>query len=66
MGKAKGQELRWLVVYKRLVEDLPSGTVVEHCGGLVSETFVKDMTGLFLRTGGVEDRQGQRTAPPAN
>ena len=22
MGKAKGQELRWLVVYKRLVEDL--------------------------------------------
>tara|TARA_B110001452_G_C15214822_1_gene421334 strand:- start:1490 stop:1786 length:297 start_codon:yes stop_codon:yes gene_type:complete len=66
MGKAKGQELRWLVVYKRLVEDLPIATIVEHCGGLVGETFVKDMTALFLRRGAVEDRQGQRTAPPAN
>lgn len=64
MPKAKGEDLRWLVVYKRVVEELPIDTIALECR--VCATFVKDIVSLFHRTNGVESRQGVRDAPPAN
>ena len=63
-SKAKGEDLRWLVVYKRVVEELPIDTIALECR--VCATFVKDIVSLFHRTNGVESRQGVRDAPPAN
>ena len=45
MPRAKGEELRWLVVFKRVVEGTPIGSVAAECR--VSQTFVKSMVTLF-------------------
>ena len=49
MPRAKGEELRWLVVFKRVVEGTPIGSVAAECR--VSQTFVKSMVTLFEQTG---------------
>ena len=41
MPRAKGEELRWLVVFKRVVEGTPIGSVAAECR--VSQTFAKSM-----------------------
>ena len=64
MPAAKGKDLRWLVVFKRLVEEAPTNAIARDCR--VSESFVKDTVSLFRRTGGVESCQGVRDTPPAN
>ena len=64
MGRAKDADLRWLVVYTRLVKGASVSVTARQCS--VSKCFVKHMLKLFERTHGVEDMQGQRHAPPAN
>ena len=64
MPRAKGEELRWLVVFKRVVEGTPIGSVAAECR--MSQTFVKSMVTIFEQTGAVESHQGARAAPPAN
>ena len=52
------------MVFKRVVEGTPIGSVAAECR--MSQTFVKSMVTIFEQTGAVESHQGARAAPPAN
>jgi len=57
-GPAYGPEIRWRVVWKRLVLNLSSREVSEHLDGITDQTQALILR-RFLETGGVDTWQGQ-------
>lgn len=62
-------DLRWRAVYKLWLGEMSFSQVADALDAPlmpVTCRWVKDMWQLFVATGDVEDRQGQRVRPPAN
>lgn len=69
MGKALPEDLRWRAVFGVWWDGLSYQAVAEKLsmGPMIVEArWVKKMWELFLDTGDVQSRQGERAAPPAN
>ena len=61
------EDLRWLVVFKRLVLGEDHAAVTEAlCGKLCKKTHESEIIERFLATGDVKTWKGRREAPPAN
>ena len=63
MGKAKPEDTRWLVVYKRLVLGQDAATVSAAFEGTVSPGCQEDILERFRRTGDVQTWQGKSQTP---
>lgn len=66
MGLPFSEDIRWLVVYKRVVLGQTHWQVTAAFEGLVKERCQKKLLRLFYATGGVTAQQGDRAAAPAN
>ena len=61
------EDLRWLVVFKRLILGEDHAAVTEAlCGKLCKKTHESEIIERFLATGDVKTWKGRREAPPAN
>ena len=64
-GKVYGPEIRWLVVWKRLVLEYSHREVTHQLEG-ISRHCQDDILRRFATTGTVETHKGQRHGPPGN
>ena len=66
MPRAYSEDLRWLVVFKRLVLGLPWSDVQEDLGDRFCRKTQRDILKRFEDTTSVATHQGRRPGPPAN
>ena len=65
-GGAYSEDLRWLVVYKRLILGEDHAAVTEALCGKLCKKTQSEIIERFLATGDVKTWKGRREAPPAN